>query len=90
MTAPPSPPYVSSPNALVARAIPKAELLVKLECSIVPCSPFQYIAPPDLLAMFPVKLELLTLPYEEPAGQSIAPPLVPATLLVKVHPSNEA
>ena len=88
ITAPPSPPVLFSPRTDMAQAIPFAMLFVKLECLIVPLCPFQNIAPADLLAMLFSNVQYSTVPSEAPLFQSIAPPLVPAMLLMKLEYLN--
>ena len=86
--APPSPPVVFVPFGSGPLTIPKAVLFVKLEPSILPYSPYQYTAPPDLLAVLLSNVELIILPLVAPSCQSIAPPLTPAVLLIKWELAN--
>ena len=85
ITAPPSPPYEILLNASVAFAIPSALFKVKFEFVILPIFPFQYIPPPDLFATFLSKIQLSTKPLCAPLLQSIAPPFVPAVLLINLE-----
>ena len=60
--APPSPPLVKEPLTDFADALPKALLNKNLEFLIVPLCPFQYIAPPERLAVLLINVTLSTIP----------------------------
>ena len=83
MTAPPWPPVVLTPNEFSYITLPKAELLINVECNISPAVPNQNIAPPDLKAVLFSNTAYFTWPFWAPLCQSIAPPLTPAVLFMK-------
>ena len=56
---------------------------MNLEFLTVPFSPCQNIAPPLRFAVLLINIAFKTLPCFAPSFQSIAPPLVPATLFAK-------